>query len=99
VGTRGGYGETPLMIAAERADQDLATTLLDRGARIDARDDYDRTVLMWAVGPMPQFGSHGSRIEVADPAAGKRPALICELIRRGADPDALGAQPDSILDR
>lgn len=46
--TRGNY--TPLTLAGSRGNRELVETLLVRGADVDARDEYGRTVLFSAAG-------------------------------------------------
>ena len=42
------YGLTALMFAAREGHIDIVRLLLDRGANINAINDYERTALMWA---------------------------------------------------
>ncbi len=93
---------TPLMLAVIAGRPDMAQLLLDRGARVDARDEYGFTALSMAVSlKRPDLVklllAHG-----ADPNATnalKMPPLAwalmldrtesaCALLDRGADPDA-----------
>ncbi len=41
---------TPLMIAARQGDADAVRQLLAAGADVDARDELERTALLWACG-------------------------------------------------
>jgi ankyrin repeat protein len=92
------YGATPLMLAAVCGQPELLRLLLDRGARIDARDDFHRDAIYFAT----KMGYHettrlllqaaaGIQYGGADEAALRRwvmagyPDRVGALLDRGAD--------------
>ncbi|MDX2226110.1 MAG: ankyrin repeat domain-containing protein [Verrucomicrobiae bacterium] len=75
------YGQTPLMLAAEKGFPKVAKILLDHRASVDFRDSKGRTALLWAViANQPQVVSlllaKGSDINAAESQKGMTPLQI-----------------------
>ncbi len=83
--TRGPYGETPLMAAAENADSLLVRTLLDHGADPNAHDDAGVTALISALaGHMRTSVLQMSVSPESDPADSVRLDVVKMLLAAGA---------------
>ncbi|HTE21157.1 MAG TPA: ankyrin repeat domain-containing protein, partial [Armatimonadota bacterium] len=88
VTTRGPYGETTLMMAAEHGSLAAVQALLQRRVDVNARDVKGRTALVMGVGAVPLRSlPSGQRLKVPDPARAVRPALVRLLVQHGADPN------------
>jgi uncharacterized protein len=85
--SRGPYGETPLMRAAELGDVDLVRELLRLRAPVDARDDAGNTALFLALGGRPHFGQIVRSWGQIGPREG-RDRLIEVLAAGGVDVNA-----------
>ena len=72
-------GSTALHVAAWRARHDTVAALLERGARVDARDGRGATPLMWAIKACVDSYWMGRR----------SPASVEALLRAGASTDGV----------
>jgi ankyrin repeat protein len=97
----GEHNETALILAAQFADAQIVRLLLERGAQLEARDNYDRTALFCAPVPSEIFDillDKGANLHVRDEDGTTKLMKIIpfasplesvkELINRGIDVNA-----------
>lgn len=84
---RGGFEDTPLMIAAEWADLETVKALLRRKVDVNARDSDGNTALMIAAGGRPGHGQVGRYFSDHGVKKG-RAAVVRALAQSGADLEA-----------
>lgn len=79
------WQKTALMIAAAKADVGIVKALLEKGAKVNARDYMNRTPLMWAVGQDKDFGEDFAAVNrLGQPGVEERVlATIRMLLARG----------------
>jgi ankyrin repeat protein len=81
------FRQTPLHLAAEQGDLELAELLLERGARPDEPD-------AWGNGPVWK-ALHTGGLEVQAPRRGRYVRMVQLLVRHGADLDRLNDEGKS----
>jgi len=94
---RGPYGETLLMIAAEKGRSDILQTLLDRGAEVNAHDEQGMTALMLTIGGRPQHSQSGRRIWRDRSSKDTRIQMMKALLAKHADPQIKNKHGDTAL--
>jgi len=94
---RGPYGETLLMIAAEKGRSDILQTLLERGADVNAHDEQGMTALMLAIGGRPQRSQSGLRSWRDKSPTDTRTQMIKALLAKRADPKLKNKDGDTAL--
>jgi ankyrin repeat protein len=110
VDVRDRRGATPLMYAAAIGSAEALTLLLDAGADVNARNDFDANALIWAAGDPVKSRiliEHGADVNAAS-KQGRRPLMMAarrdgnaDLIRlmlaQGAVPDAKDTRGNTAL--
>ncbi|MCW3051180.1 MAG: repeat, subfamily [Chthonomonadales bacterium] len=94
---RGPYGETLLMLAAEKGRRDILQTLLERGAEVNAHDEQGMTALMLAIGGRPQHSQSGRRIWRDKSPTDTRIQMMKALLAKHADPKLKNKDGDTAL--
>ena len=83
---RDGRGATPLMHAAAFGNLETLKLLLDAGADVNARNDFDATALLWAARDPEKARlliEHGADVN-AQSKQGRTPLMVASLRRGGS---------------
>lgn len=84
--TRGPYGESALMVAAEKADLPMVERLLKAKADVNARDDAGATALLVVIAGRPRFSQPGGFVQWQENESAAREQIIQRLLKAGANP-------------
>ena len=94
----GPFGETLLMVAAEKGQSDIVQILLDRGAEVNARDEQKATALLLAIAGRPiHWIPSGHKTWSVTSATAERTQIVKALLAHHADPNLQNAEHDTAL--